>query len=98
MADETLVDKAMSFLPGMSSPKKRAPSAASRKKQVGDIQKKLAALTRDVAKLVTLVADGSGTKTATRTKKPAGKPSQKRAAGSGTRRAAKRSAARSAKR
>jgi hypothetical protein len=57
MANETVIDKAMAFLPiGRKPAKKRPTSEASRKKQIAEIQRKLAKLNRDVAALASLVA------------------------------------------
>ena len=43
MADDTIIDKAMALLPGGGAKKKRANASAARHKQLGAIQKKLAA-------------------------------------------------------
>ena len=89
MADETIIEKAIALLPGTGgSKKKRASASATRHKQLGAIQKKLAALSRNVEKLaVTIAKDAkkavspkpSAKKPATR-KTPARKPSAKKPA------------------
>lgn len=56
MADETIIDKAMALLPGSGTKKKRATAGAARHKQLGAIQKKLAALSKNVEKLAATIA------------------------------------------
>ena len=57
MADETIIDKAMALLPGQRRRRRSVPSAhAARQKQLGAIQKKLAALSKNVEKLAATIA------------------------------------------
>ena len=94
MADETIIERAMSILPGSRPRKKSTPLAATRKKQVADIQRKLAALTRDVGKLAGLIA---GTDTKKASSRPTTRKSAARKARS-SKPAKRRTATRSAKR
>ena len=69
MADETIIEKAMALLPGGGSAKKRASAAATRNKLIGAIQRKLAAVAKNVEKLAGQIkAEG---------KKAAGKTSKR---------------------
>jgi len=72
MADETIIEKAMALLPGSGSKKKRASASAARHKQLGVIQKKLAALSAHVEKLAATIA--------TDAKKAVSKPTAKKPA------------------
>ena len=84
MADETIIDKAMALLPGTGAKKKRASASEARHKQLGAIQKKLAALSKNVEKLAaTIAADAEkAVGSVTGKKKPAAKttPAKKPAA------------------
>jgi hypothetical protein len=58
MADETIIDKAIALIPGVSPKKRRKPAKtkpADHRKHLSAIQKNLAALAKDVEKLATVI-------------------------------------------
>lgn len=67
MAEESMLDKAIALIPGVSPAKKRRSSAASaaatRRKQLATVKANLAKLARDVQKLATMLG-GEGKKAA----------------------------------
>ena len=79
MADETIIEKAMALLPGGGSTKKRGTSAAAtRNKQLAAIQRKLAAVAKNVEKLTGQIkAEGKKAAGKKTTKKPTGRKHQR---------------------
>ena len=93
MADETIIEQAMALLPGRGARKKRASAAATRQKQLEAIQRKLAAVAKNVEKLVGQIKaeekKAAGKKTS---KKPTARKARKPATKKPVRRSASRSA------
>jgi hypothetical protein len=59
VADESILDQALSLIPGMGTKTKRTPRAPSREKQLSSIQTSLAKLTKDVEKLAKFIGGKS---------------------------------------
>ncbi len=68
MAEESIIDRAIGFIPGVGKPK-RAKRAATTRTQLATLQRNLARLAKDVEKLSRLIGGGQdkrGAKTATK--------------------------------
>ena len=85
MAEETVLEQAMALLPGRGAKKKRASATAMRNRQLGAIQKKLAAVAKNVEKLAYQIeaegkkrAGNRGSKKPTARKSPARTPPTKK--------------------